>query len=189
MKSNFVEYINQLDGNLIIWIQSSLTLHQLDVFFNYITDLNKNYYFQIFVILPLIIYWIMREKKTGLYKFLGLLISLIIIDSFCGLIVKKLFVRLRPFEAFSEIIQKSPASGYSFVSNHAANMFGIAVYLSVFYPRWKSLWWGLALLIGFSRMYNGVHYFTDVFFGGMIGVVISLFIARSLNSRFDLVKK
>jgi undecaprenyl-diphosphatase len=187
--SEFLEYLNKLDGELILWIQHSLSSSSLDSFFSFITDLNKKRSFQLLIILPLILMWIYKERKTGLYKFLGLLMSLMIIDSFCGLIIKKIFTRPRPFQTYIEVIQKSPASGYSFVSNHAANMIGIAVYLGYFYPRWRAFWWIIALIVSFSRMYNGVHYFSDVLFGGLIGGLIGYSVARFLNKRFSLVKK
>jgi len=187
--SNFIDYINKLDGALIQWIQRTFSLSFWDTFFFYITDLHKELYFQLLVILPLIIYWLVKEKKNGFYKFLGLLMNLIIIDAFCGSVIKKIVGRPRPFVTFVEIVQKSPASGYSFVSNHAANVVGIAVYMSYFYPKWKGLWWGIALLVCYSRLYNGVHYFTDVLFGGLVAGVISFFTVRAINHRWEWGKK
>ena len=109
--------------------------------------------------------------------------TLILIDGFCGQVIKKAIARPRPFETFPEIIQKSPASGFSFVSNHAANMVGLAFFLSYFYPRWKIFWWGIALIVALSRMYNGVHYLSDVISGALIGLSVSWTITRWLDRR------
>lgn len=189
MLSYIISYLNQFDSSIGVWVQTELSNSTLDTFFFYLTDLHKVLYFQLFVVLPLILLWIFREKKMGLYKFLGLLVSLALIDSLCGQVIKKIVARPRPFVAFVEIIQKSPASGYGFVSNHAANMFGIAIYMSFFYPRWRVLWWIIALLICYSRVYNGVHYFTDVLFGGLIGGFMSYLIARLIDQRLRLNSK
>lgn len=189
MLSDITSYLNQFDSRVSLWIQRELSNPTFDTFFFYLTDLYKELYFQLLVVLPLILLWIFREKRVGLYKFIGLLVSLAMIDSLCGLVIKKMVIRPRPFVTVVEIIQKSPASGYSFVSNHAANMFGIAIYMSFFYPRWRAVWWIIALVIGYSRVYNGVHYFTDVLFGGLIGGCMSYLIARLINYRLRLEKK
>ncbi len=58
---------------------------------------------------------------------------------------------------------------FSFVSNHAANAFGLSVILGYFYPNWKWKVTALAFIIAFSRVYVGVHYPADVFFGALFG--------------------
>lgn len=62
---------------------------------------------------------------------------------------------------------------YSFVSGHSANYFGLATILFWLLGkkrswRWLFLW---AALIAYSRIYLGVHYPADLFFGGLLGVL------------------
>lgn len=173
--------LNEWDSALVLWVQRELSNSFLDKLFFYLTDLHKNIYFQLLIILPLVLLWVFREKKIALYKFIGLLFSLVIIDSFCGQLIKKMVERPRPFVTFVEVLQKSPASGYGFVSNHAANMFGIAMYMSFFYPKWRVVWWGIAAIVGYSRIYNGVHYLTDVLCGALIGGLMSHMMARLMD--------
>ena len=58
-------------------------------------------------------------------------------------------------------------------SNHAANMFSLAVILSYFYNKIKIPIFALASLIALSRVYVGVHYPTDIIVGGLLGYTIS----------------
>ena len=69
---------------------------------------------------------------------------------------------------------------YGFVSSHAANFFAMAIFSISFlidYKKWLApLLIFIALLVSFSRIYLGVHYFSDVFVGGLLGMIIALLI-------------
>lgn len=173
------------DKEILIYIQKYLNSSWGDHFFNFITDLHKNIYFILFFVIPLLAFWIKSEGRKALYRLFGLILTLSLNDFICGSIIKKVFTRSRPFEIISEIIQKSPASGYSFVSNHAANMMALSIYLGFYYPSQKKYWWFLTFLVGFSRIYNGVHYPSDVIFGVIIGASIAYFFVRLWNKLFE----
>jgi len=92
-------------------------------------------------------------------------------------LLKGLFARPRP--SFAEPLL--PESGYSFPSGHAMQsliLYGMLAYFAVLTLRsWRAktaVVFGLALLvilIGFSRLYLGVHYFSDVVAGFAAGGV------------------
>ena len=67
---------------------------------------------------------------------------------------------------------------YGFVSSHAANFFAIAVFSMSFLIDDKKWLYPLlilvAVLVSFSRIYLGVHYFSDVFVGAVLGMLIAL---------------
>jgi undecaprenyl-diphosphatase len=65
---------------------------------------------------------------------------------------------------------------YSFPSGHAASTFGAAVAVSRMWPGTAPLWWTLAILIGYSRIYLGHHYPLDVVGGALLGIATALWV-------------
>ena len=85
---------------------------------------------------------------------------------------KRLVNRHRPFVRFPDIVNRTNESGrYSFPSGHASTTWATATYLCLEYPKWyviapASLW---ALGASWARMYEGVHYPSDVVVGALVG--------------------
>lgn len=73
-------------------------------------------------------------------------------------------------------------SSYSFPSSHAANIAGQAVFWSYFYPQLSPVFIAASLAVGYSRVYLGYHYPTDVAAGYLIGIFIAIFFAWPLRS-------
>jgi undecaprenyl-diphosphatase len=92
---------------------------------------------------------------------------------------KVIVQRHRPFEH-----QLGPASStHSFPSGHTATSFACATVLSAFAPRWRVPFFVLAALIGFSRVYNAMHYPTDVLAGAVLGVLTALLLLAADRRR------
>ena len=68
----------------------------------------------------------------------------------------------------------SKGGKWSMPSNHAANMFSLAVILSHFYSKYRGFLFFFAVTISFSRVYVGVHFPGDLIVGALIGYAISL---------------
>jgi membrane-associated phospholipid phosphatase len=86
--------------------------------------------------------------------------------------VKDLVHRTRPADAHRAIHPLYVVHSSSFPAGHAATAFAGAVLLSCLAPRLAPLFLGLALAIGFSRVYVGVHYPSDVLAGAAIGALV-----------------
>ena len=103
-----------------------------------------------------------------------------------NLILKLIFVRQRP-DLWTQLIHET---GYSFPSGHAMMSagLGVAVAVALWHSRWR--WWGLGfglayvLFVGFSRMYLGVHYPTDIAAGWLVSTGWVLTVALLVRSRF-----
>ena len=86
--------------------------------------------------------------------------------------VKDLVNRARPAELHPQIHPLYVVHSSSFPAGHAATAFAGATLLSYFAPRLTPFFVVLAAAIGFSRIYVGVHYPTDVLAGAAIGVMV-----------------
>lgn len=101
---------------------------------------------------------------------------------------KRIFYRDRPFAAniLAAVVGNRP-NGYSFPSSHTAVAFAAAWLLRSYYPRWSPAIYGLAGVVGFSRLYLGVHYLSDVFVGAVSGTVLAEVYRRLLKAASRLV--
>lgn len=91
-------------------------------------------------------------------------------------ILKHLIGRPRPWLSDQGIVHLRPSlvNGYdSFPSGHAVSAFAVAVVLARFYPRGRWLFYGLAILVGISRLYLDIHYTSDVIGGAVLGIIVS----------------
>ena len=155
---------------------------ELNHFFIFITLLGKWQVIMIFTIAAGLIFWL-NCKKTYITPLLtGLVGSEVFV-----LIGKLLVQRARPETALY------PETSFSFPSGHAAiavTFYGFITYILIKSTKqWKlktnAFFVGMLLimLIGFSRLYLGVHYASDVW-GGYLAGAIWLIIAISANEYF-----
>lgn len=94
-------------------------------------------------------------------------------------LIKALICRTRPYIKLTDTrIVGSRAGGHSFPSGHTSQSFFLAALISHYHQFSLSGWlilYGVALLIGITRIYVGMHYPRDVLGGAALGTAWGLF--------------
>lgn len=138
----------------------------------------------ILILLSLVILLICKDKKMGLIIMINLFVSILL-----NIIFKGIIQRDRPLEDF--LITES---GYSFPSGHS--MVSMAYYGLIIYFIYKKIkdkrvrnilmiLIGLLILaIGFSRIYLGVHFASDVIGGFLISIIYLVCAIKLLNLKY-----
>jgi undecaprenyl-diphosphatase len=129
-----------------------------------------------------LIFWIFyRFRKKGWIILALTLLVFALSDAGSVHFFKNVFERLRPsrnpaLEGMVHIVNGYRGGLYGFISAHAANTFGLAVFMSlVFREKWfviSILIW--ASVVSYSRIYLGVHYPSDVFIGALWGTLMAV---------------
>ncbi len=166
------EFFTNMDTALFYAVNHGLENKFLDIIMSIITDIG---YWKI----PLLAAWLclmIFGGKKGRITGIVLVVSLILIDLFNSFPLKSLFERTRPCNIpwLDARILVPTSNSYSFPSSHAANVFGMATILSNKYRRVRFYFFSVALVVGISRIYVGVHYPFDVLAGAAVGILCGL---------------
>jgi len=176
-----IESLKELDTQLFLAINGS---H--NSFFDQVMFWASHKY----VWIPLyIIFFFLAYKHYGKKIWLIALSALVLIllsDQLSVHAFKNVFLRYRPCHNLliqSQVHMNGDCGGtYGFISSHAANTFALAMFLYLLFKN-KIKYFGIfvfvwATFIGYSRIYNGVHYPADIAIGAIVGMGLGVLVFK-----------
>ena len=139
-------------------------------------------------------YGLLKFKKKIFFIFIFLIMTFGLSDSISSRILKPGTARLRPCheKSIDSYKAKNGCGGkFSFVSAHAANYFSVLTFIWLIFGKFNKgflLVFPYAALTAYSRIYLARHYFLDIFFGAILGILIALAIYKLMKSKTNLLK-
>jgi undecaprenyl-diphosphatase len=142
--------------------------------------------------IAILVYIGIKYKRKFPLILLFIALAVFLTDQSSVHLFKNVFERLRPcrepsLQGMVHIVYGKCSGLYGFVSSHAANSFNVALISLMFIKkRWFTIsiiaW---AAIIGYSRIYLGVHYPGDVICGSLLGA----FIGWGIYKLYELTDK
>ncbi|GIO45852.1 MULTISPECIES: undecaprenyl-diphosphatase [Paenibacillus] len=129
--------------------------------------------------LAVVVYWFTRKRENR--KMVVQALTSACLAFGIGTILSHLFYRDRPFVTYQVHQMIEHAANASFPSNHSIGSFVIAFSILLYRKKDGMIWMALAALIAFSRIWNGVHYPSDVLSGALIGIAVSMFVYQMFD--------
>lgn len=170
-----LDLIVEYDHKLFLWL-NNLGNESFDWFWMLMT----NKLFNFFVYSIALIYLLKKTDIKSLISMILFLSILILISDQTSNLFKNFFERLRPCHDEQiinsmRLVKDSCGGLYSFFSAHASNSFSLASFFFFVYykiiQRKIILFFVLASLVSYSRVYIGVHYPLDIITGTVFGFV------------------
>lgn len=160
-----LQSFTQWEGGFLLFLQEHVRGPVLNHIMQFITSLGNAGWLPVLVCL--IFLCVRKYRKTGAAASLSLVLDFALVN----LWLKNAVARTRPFVAMEglELITRRPRD-FSFPSGHTGVFFAVASVLFLTQPKKIGVPAViLAALVGFSRLYVGAHYPTDVLGGAVIG--------------------
>ena len=131
------------------------------------------------VLFVLMGFWKKVWFRNGFLVLFSLLADLIL----CNKLLKPLFDRTRPYYVLDYEPLIPPVGDASFPSGHTAVSFAAATAIYAINRKWGIAAYAFAVLMGFSRLYLGVHFPLDVLGGAVVGTVAAKIVIGLMKRR------
>ena len=167
-----LDAIGRLDVAVFQWLRGAFHSDLLDILMAGVSDIARGG--AVWVGLALFVGVMHPRRWPAIVQvLLAVVLSFVLTD----LVAKPLLNRARPFESYAD----TQVYGYkpttrSLPSGHAMTSFAAAYALARLAPEGRMIFWSLAIVVAFSRVYLGVHYPADVVLGGLMGVGVAMFV-------------
>lgn len=166
----------------LFWVLNQQHTYPGDLFFRYFTHVGDG----LFMLAWGVIFLGLGRRKLGVMILIAFVVSGLIAQG-----VKRIKPEPRPGRYFAHIeqihkVQDQPLTGNnSFPSGHTTTAFAFFAMLA-FVTKNKglqTLYFLCAVLVGYSRIYLGQHFFKDVYAGAIIGFLTALGVLWSMRNK------
>lgn len=186
------ETLVALDGALLLWIQENIRHDILTPLILAVTKTGNAGL--IWILCSIFLLGRKQTRKAGLAGLLALLFSLLLNN----LLLKNAVMRIRPYEVVEGLVLLTErAHDFSFPSGHTGSSFACATAVCLMLRQCRrknrfilyGVLLGYAALMGFTRLYIGIHYPTDVLVGMVTGIFCGFFAYGVIQYASQLQKK
>ena len=176
-----IESLMNLDSNILLFLQEYVRNPILNALLIPFT-LSNNSGILCFVIIALFLYF-KKHRKVGILMTISLILEFVIIKNWVA--------RIRPYEMIDGLtLLVGKANDLSFPSGHTGSAFALAVVVFMVMERkYGIIALVLASLMGFSRLYVGIHYPSDVLGGIVLGVITSIIAVKCFPDSSWIMQK
>ncbi len=189
LRTALLEKLQLWDQWLFIKINSELSNPLFDVVMPFMRT--GMYWVPVYLFLG--VFALLNFKSKGAWWIILFVATVALTDMGGTRIFKDHFGRDRPcadfdFSMHVRLLVNCVGKGNSFISNHAANHFGMATFFFLTFrkilKKWAWIGFLWAALIAYAQVYVGIHYPLDVFAGALFGMMIGVVTGKLFNKRF-----
>lgn len=166
-----IETITQIDFSVLDFIQENLKCGFMDWLMVLLSRLGEGGIIWFAIAIPMLFF--KKSRTCGVVMILSMGVTLLLGE----FVLKNLVGRVRPCNVNTQIeMLINRPSSYSFPSGHTSSSFASATTIFQWNKKAGILALVLAFLVAFSRLYNYVHFPTDVIAGAVFGILASILV-------------
>lgn len=164
-----IDLVNYWDAKLFFLVNKNMRNYFLNIFMPIITQLGNG--FLTLALSGLFFYGVYRVTGVKETETMVLIVAVAIFSTIVVHVLKNIFNRERPAKGLDGVLVLGPVLRFSsFPSGHTVSAFALAAVLAAKFAPLALVFYGVAFLVGLSRVYVGAHYPLDVFVGSLLGV-------------------
>ena len=176
-----MEWLLEMDGKLLLWLKEAFSHPVLDEIMIMISRLgNKG-----FIWIAIGVLFLLLGFRNKIWRNRGFLVLFSLAANFlaCNVVLKPLIDRTRPYYVLDYTPLIPPVGDPSFPSGHTSASFAAATAIYFINKKWGIAAYILAAVMGFSRLYLGVHFPTDVLAGALVGTAAAMIMIRIFDAK------
>ena len=177
-----MEWLLEKDGQLLLGLREIVCHPALDGVMKFVSKLGDHG--MIWIAIGVLFLLMGFRKKVWFRNGFLVLFSLLADLILCNKLLKPLVDRTRPYYVLDYEPMIPPVGDASFPSGHTAVSFAAATAIYAINKKWGIVAYIFAVVMGFSRLYLGVHFPLDVVCGAIVGTVAAklvLFLAKKIG--------